>query len=217
MSTDKMPEKGKSDILEKIAEIPALVCGSLLIAAACLVSVEVVLRKLFSFSIGGADELSSYVLALTTAWGFSLAVVHRAHIRIDVLYQKLNMKIRSYLDVIAALSMVMFSGYLAYFCWSVISVTIRRGSTANTPLQTPLIIPQGLWFLGLLVFYLVSLFVLAKAVKALLAKDYAGVNAVAGVRTSDDELEEAMQQFHSNAKVASNEAENTLSEGPKTS
>ena len=37
---------------------------------------------------------------------------------------------------------------IAYQCWPVLQKTIERGSRANTPLETPLWIPQGIWFAG---------------------------------------------------------------------
>jgi len=45
---------------------------------------------------------------------------------------------------------------VAVQCWPVLEKTILRGSTANTPLETPLWIPQGIWFGGWLWFALTS-------------------------------------------------------------
>ncbi len=57
--------------------------GALIILAAFIVGVEVLIRKVFTLSIGGADELSGFALAIGSAWAFGFALLERAHIRID--------------------------------------------------------------------------------------------------------------------------------------
>ena len=42
--------------------------GALILVAAILIGIDVTLRKAFNASIGGADELAGYALALGTAW-----------------------------------------------------------------------------------------------------------------------------------------------------
>jgi TRAP-type C4-dicarboxylate transport system permease small subunit len=204
MQSNETSKTTAAETLRKLVEWPAILCGFMLIAAAILVSAEVLLRKFFSYSIGGADELSSYVLAITTAWGFSLAVVHRAHIRIDVLYQSLSSKLRALLDIFAMLSISLFAGYLSFYCWNVIGKTLQRGSTANTPLQTPLWMPQGIWFAGLLVFSFVTLYLLVRSILLFARKDYAGVSLIAGVRSSNEELSEALETSSKLHGTASN-------------
>ena len=73
-------------LAEAVARAGALAGGLLLLVAAIIIGVDIVLRYTVSRSIGGADELSGYALAIATAWGLSFALVHRAHIRIDSLY-----------------------------------------------------------------------------------------------------------------------------------
>ena len=52
--------------------------GAILLASATLVSVDVTIRKLFSLSIGGADEISGYAFAIGIAWAFPFALLRRA-------------------------------------------------------------------------------------------------------------------------------------------
>ena len=67
--------------------------GALLLAAAITVSVDVIVRKLFNLSLGGADELSGYAFAIGVAWALPFALLQRANIRIDALYGKLPARI----------------------------------------------------------------------------------------------------------------------------
>ena len=75
----------------------------MLIASAVYVSAEVLGRRFFGFSLGGANEMSSYALAIpSSAWAFSYAVYERAHIRIDAAYQNLaRPAVRAFIDVLS--------------------------------------------------------------------------------------------------------------------
>jgi TRAP-type C4-dicarboxylate transport system permease small subunit len=72
--------------------------GALLFLAAFTVSVDVLARKLFTISLGGADELSGYAFAIGTAWAFSFALLRRANVGGDALYQHLPSKVWAVLD-----------------------------------------------------------------------------------------------------------------------
>ena len=45
---------------------------------------------------------------------------------------------------------------VAFQSWPALQKTLERGSRANTPLETPLWIPQGIWFAGWLWFALTA-------------------------------------------------------------
>jgi TRAP-type C4-dicarboxylate transport system permease small subunit len=79
----------------------ALIGGLMLIASAVYVSAEVLGRRFFGFSLGGANEMSSYALAISSAWAFSYAVYERAHIRIDAAYQLGSPAVRAFIDVLS--------------------------------------------------------------------------------------------------------------------
>ena len=64
--------------------------GLVLIAFALFVSAETVSRKVFNFSFQGADELGGYALAIGGALSFTIALLERGHIRIDLLHDKLG-------------------------------------------------------------------------------------------------------------------------------
>ena len=53
--------------------------GSLIFLAAITVSVDVIARKLFTVSLGGADELSGYAFAIGCAWAFAFTLLNRAN------------------------------------------------------------------------------------------------------------------------------------------
>src|SRR3954470_30451 len=88
--------------------------GALVLFAAVLIGVDVLMRKFLARSIGGADELAGYSLAIGTAWGLGAALLDRAHIRIDSLYVLFPQKLRLLLDLVA---LVLLVGFFAVIAW----------------------------------------------------------------------------------------------------
>src|SRR5881275_1924304 len=86
--------------------------GALILLAAVLIGIDVLMRKFLTESIGGADELAGYALAIGTAWGLGAALIDRAHIRIDSLYGLFPKKLRLFLDVVALLLFIGFFGLM---------------------------------------------------------------------------------------------------------
>ena len=124
--------------------------GALVLLAAILIGVDVVIRKFLSVSIGGADELAGYALAIGTSWGLGAALIERAHIRIDSLYVLFPNALRVALDVAG---LVLFVGFFALVAWHgrlVLDQSWTSGSRSQSAIETPLILPQVVWFAGLL-------------------------------------------------------------------
>ncbi len=154
--------------LKKASEFFIYICGILLFASVFLIGTEVVLRKFFLISFGGTDELSGYVLGLCTSWSLAYVLFNKMHIRIDILYTKVSKRFQYMLDVIAMVFTLMFVSLLTYSAFNVFYTSIIRNSTANTPLGTPLWIPQSLWFLGFVFFLIVILVLLFLSIKSLI-------------------------------------------------
>ncbi|HEX5802845.1 MAG TPA: TRAP transporter small permease subunit, partial [Azospira sp.] len=63
--------------------------GGLMFVGAMTVALDVVLRKLFSVTFGGADELAGYAMAIGCTWSFSDVLLRRGNVRVDALYNLL--------------------------------------------------------------------------------------------------------------------------------
>ncbi|OWU70920.1 C4-dicarboxylate ABC transporter permease [Roseovarius sp. 22II1-1F6A] len=134
--------------LRRANRLVALILGVALVATVLFVLIDVVGRKTGWGSLGGSDEISGYVMAAVASWGLACALLDRAHVRIDLIRQRLRAGGQALLDLFA---MIVTNGVvllIAYYCWPVLQKTLERGSRANTPLETPLWIPQGIWFGG---------------------------------------------------------------------
>ena len=175
---------------ENISQIAAWCSGLLLFLASIMIAVEVVLRKAFAVSMGGADELSSYALAISCTWGFSYALFRKSHIRIDVLYCRLPQKGRAFLDLLAYGLLAIYLVTLSYFGFLVVKTSVIKHSVANTPLATPLWIPQTLWLLGLFWFAFMIFIILAATCYYRLRGNPQQAAQVSGISTLDEEIQE---------------------------
>ncbi len=182
-------------LARKIARAGTWFGGGLLVIAALIIGVEVVIRKAFSWSIGGADELSGFALAIGSAWSFAFALMDRAHVRIDSLYVVLPTRICAVLDVLGLAALTGFMALVTWFGFGVFTETYKHGSKTMSALSTPLVYPQALWVLGLVMFMAVALLLLARALTALVMGDSRGVQRLIGSRTVAQEIEEELQEL----------------------
>ena len=171
-----------------IARAGAIAGGGMLLLASVLVALDITLRTLFARTIGGADELSGYALAIATACGMSFTLLQRAHIRIDSLYELCPRWVRAGLDLISLLGMLAFMALVAWHGWGVLHQSITSNTRSISALGTPLAIPQAIW-LGSLVFLLLVLAVLlVEAAMALARGDLARLFGLIGSRALQEEL-----------------------------
>ncbi|MGH6899006.1 MAG: TRAP transporter small permease subunit [Geminicoccaceae bacterium] len=167
--------------------------GALLIAAAFLVGIEVVIRKAFDLSIGGADELSGYALAISTSWALAFTLLERAHIRIDSLYVHLPVRLCALLDLLGLVLLTALFGLITWYGFGVFRTSYQLGAHSLSPLGTPVVVPQLFWVLGFVVFLAIALILLARALVALVTGDLATVSDLVGSRTVSEEIEAELE------------------------
>jgi TRAP-type C4-dicarboxylate transport system permease small subunit len=184
-----MPDNPFSRLLARAVDLMVLAVGWWLVLLSVLTCIEMVTRKLFAFSLQGVDEVGGYTLAVVGAVGFSYTLITRGHTRIDFLVGKLPEKPRAVLNWLA---MVTLAG-MAVFCiergWVVLAESVEFQSTATTPLQTPLWIPQSLWFVGWAVFGLACVWLAVHSSWLLLRGRHEALNKAYGPQTLEEEIE----------------------------
>src|SRR4051812_14558359 len=169
--------------------------GALVLLAAVLIGIDVLLRKFFERSIGGADELAGYSLAIGTAWGLGVTLLDRAHIRIVSLYVLFPQKMRLALETE---SMGLFMGFFRLFLWpglGVVSQSWTSGSGSQSALETPTIIPQVLWIAGLAAFVVVGVVLLLHAFRVGLSGDLRGMATLISTRSAEEEVEDEIRDL----------------------
>lgn len=159
---------GMINTLKRSSEYLVFFCGILLFASVLFIGAEVILRKFFLISLGGADEISGYILGICITWSLGYVLFEKMHIRIDIIYAKISQRLQRVCDLIAMVITFAFISILSYFSFTVFWTSVQKGSLANTPLATPLWIPQLAWLLGFGFFFIVVLVLLIKAIRALM-------------------------------------------------
>lgn len=175
---------------ETLSRVAVWAGGALTIASVLLIGFDVLARKFLGFTTGGADELSSYVFAISTSWSLAFATLQRANVRVDVVYQYLPVRLSALVDWLALVALGVFMVVLTRYAFDMAQLSWAQQSAANTPLATPLWIPQGLWVLGLVWMCVTVALMLLRASAALVTGDYELVKAVCGVRSTQEEAEE---------------------------
>jgi TRAP-type C4-dicarboxylate transport system permease small subunit len=169
--------------------------GALVLLAAVLIGIDVMMRKFLDRSIGGADELAGYALAIGTAWGLGAALLDRAHIRIDSLYVLFPQKLRLGLDIVA---IVLFVGFFALILWhglGVVSQSWISESRSQSALETPTVIPLVLWIAGLATFVAVGIILLVHALRVGLSGDLRGMAKLISTRSAEEEVEDEIRDL----------------------
>ena len=169
--------------------------GALVLAAAMLIGVDVTLRKFFNASIGGADELAGYALALGTAWSLGAALLERAHIRIDSLYVLLARPVRLALDFAGVALLLAFFGLVARHGWSVVQQSWVSGSRSQSALATPTVIPQSVWLAGLAFFFVIGVALLAHALMLIARGNAAAAAQAISTRSAVEEVEDEIRDL----------------------
>lgn len=169
--------------------------GWSLLFLSAFVALETLLRKLFNTSLQGADELGGYVLALGASLSFIVAMIDRAHIRIDVLHARFPVRVQALIDWLSVISLAALGAFFLYVGWFVISDTRAYGSTAATPWRTPLIWPQSAWYAGLAIFALCSFVMALRASRLFLTGQHRALADAFNPKSAEDELTEELDQL----------------------
>jgi TRAP-type mannitol/chloroaromatic compound transport system permease small subunit len=169
--------------------------GALILLAAVLIGIDVVLRDLFATSIGGADELAGYALAIGTAWALGATLLDRAHIRIDSLYVHAPVRVRLFLDLAGIGLLLGFFGLVAWHGLGVMTQSWTAGTRSQADLETPTVIPQTLWILGLIAFMIVGASVIAAAVFHIARGEFTAASHLISTRSAAEEAELEIQDI----------------------
>jgi len=169
--------------------------GGLILLAAFVVSFDVVIRKLFNISLGGADEFSGFALAIGSAWAFGFALLERAHIRIDSVYTTLPRPARAILDILGLSVFGIFMSLMAWQGTGVFMESVRNSTVTLSAIAWPLRYPQFLWVAGLWWFVVIVVLLWIRAVLTTVRGDFLLVQKQIGSKTVQEEVNEEMVQL----------------------
>lgn len=176
--------------LETVSRYAVWAGGAMLIFAAFMVTTDVLIRATTGRSMGGSDEISGYLFAVSTSWAFAHALLHRVNVRVDALYLLMGRSVQAVLDVLGVATLAVLVFVVTWRAIWVFEYSASYWAKSITPMQTPLAIPQFFWLLGLLLFSATLIVVLLRCLIAVARWDRAAIERLVGARTLKEEVEE---------------------------
>jgi TRAP-type C4-dicarboxylate transport system permease small subunit len=180
-------------VLQRASEHAVSVAGWCYLAMTALICFDIVARRVLGFSSGATSELSGYLLGIGMAWGLAGTLLDRAHVRIDLLVQKLPLGVRAWLHVAALAVLLVVAGFFAWGSASLAIDSYQLHATDVSLLRTPLVLPQALWAAGFALFFVVALGLCARVLAALAGREPAKVEKALGTRGYQDEVAETLE------------------------
>lgn len=181
--------------MKRLETLLANIFGVIFLVLSLVVTVETMARKLFNFSIQGADELGGYSLAIGSTIAFSLALVGRNHIRVDVFHELFPRGLKAALNWLSIMLLAAAAVLFVVVSWRVLAESQEYRSTAQTPWATPLIWPQSLWYAGLVMFALVATGFAGRATWLLLSGRIGELNEEFHPKSTREELKEELDDL----------------------
>lgn len=175
------------DTLRRLNKGVALCVGAGLLICAAFVLTDIIMRR-FGTSLGGTEEIAGYAMALATSWGMAYTLLEMGHVRIDILRSRADSFKRALFDVFSMIVMTGVIITIALKAWPVLERSIKNGSTANTPLETPLVWVHLPWFAGWVWFACMSTIVTLCALSLLLKRRHADTEQFIGAFAEQETL-----------------------------
>jgi TRAP-type C4-dicarboxylate transport system permease small subunit len=177
---------------DRITRWLAWIAGAtILLGCGGLITIDVVTRAIFRRGVVESFELSGYALAVGIGLGLASTVTAKANIRVDILLDLFPRGLRRAADLLAAIALAVIAVALAWYCWGTVQQSWRMDAKSVSSLQTPMVIPQGLWWIGIFWFAVVAVLAPIRALRRLLAGDVAGFDARIGSLRVEEEISQS--------------------------
>jgi TRAP-type C4-dicarboxylate transport system permease small subunit len=176
-----------------LAALMAWVAGWNYIACALFITGDIIGRNMFGVSSAATVEITGYMLACGIAWGLAHTLACRAHIRVDVLVTRMPVRLRAPLHLLSLLLLSGFALFIAWAAWQLVDESALFDAHDNSALRVPLVIPQGIWAIGISAFLLMCAVLLLESLLTLLTGEGERLDGLLGSRSVNDETEEALE------------------------
>jgi C4-dicarboxylate transporter DctQ subunit len=122
--------------------------GLFLSLAVFIITIEVVCRTFFSWSMVGADEIACFAVIWSVFFTASLGVKKNIHVRIDLIFTLVPRAFGRWLDMLGTTLSLLFTLYLTYSGWALVQESLMLGEITMTMLKLPVWVPQLILPLG---------------------------------------------------------------------
>ena len=165
----------------------AIVAGWALMVISVATCIEILGRKYFGFSFRGLDELSGYLLAGVSAFGFAYTLSRNAHMRVTLLFPYVPASVQAVLNVLAMVTLAVMAAFCAWRGGFEVLEGLTTGKRSNTPLAVQVWIPQAVWFAGMVLFAFGTVLMALHSL-ALLVRDRPQLNRTYGPQSLEEEI-----------------------------
>ncbi|WP_270934677.1 TRAP transporter small permease [Falsiroseomonas oryzae] len=176
-----------------LAALLAWLAGWNYVACALFVTADILGRNLLGVSSAATVEVTGYMLACGIAWALAHTLAVRAHIRVDMLVNRLPVAMRAPLHLVSLLLLGGFAAFIAWAAWELVDESALFDAHDNSALRIPLVVPQGIWAIGLSAFVLMCAVLLLESLLALLLGQPRRLDELLGSRSLQDETAEALE------------------------
>ena len=177
---------------QRLSRLLAWVAGAIiLIGCAGLITIDVVSRYFFKRGMVESFEISGYALAACIGLGMAFTVTSKSNIRVDILLDALPDPVRVACDIVASISLAIIAAALAWYAFGTVQQSWSMNARSVSSMQTPMILPQGIWWFGLFWFACMAVLIPIQAIIRLLKRDRRGFDAMIGSLRVVEEIEQA--------------------------
>ena len=96
----------------------------------------------------------------------AFTVTSKANIRVDILLDALPGRLRVVCDLLASLALALIAVALAWFAYGTLAQSWALNAKSVSLLQVPMVIPQGIWCVGLVWFACMAVLIPIQADRA---------------------------------------------------
>ena len=128
------PRTWPSDVIEKVLEVFSYVLNSLWIVLVLIIVANVAMRYALGVNYVWIEEVQWHMYAVGFMFGIGYALMHDAHVRVDVLAANFNLTLRAWIEIVSIV------GIILPLCWIIISYGIpfveasyNRGERSSAP------------------------------------------------------------------------------------
>lgn len=110
-----MAERGLQARIERFVDRVGRAVSWLALVVVALMSVNVILRYLFSIGSVWAQELEWHLLVPLVLFGCSYALRHDEHVRVDIVYGRFSPRVKTAVDLVSSLLVVAIAALFIWF------------------------------------------------------------------------------------------------------
>ena len=119
--------------LEQLVETLGAVARCCVLLLVLLVSFNVLIRYAFDISPVSLQELEWFLISPIAMLGIAYTLKHRADVRVDFIYEKLQARTRAAIDLFSGLATCLLGLFLAWVCWRYMLQSYQTGEGSPDP------------------------------------------------------------------------------------